>query len=199
MARGGIHDHVGGGFHRYSVDEDWFVPHFEKMLYDQAQIAVSALEAWQATGDERHAWLARDIIDYVRRDLTHPDGGFYSAEDADAPVAGASASAEGAFYLWTQAEIEAVLPPADAALFRAHYGIRPGGNVPAARDPAGEFAGRNIWPRRAPWRIPPGNSAWICRSRATGCGTRWSACGAFGSGGRARSGTTRSSRLGMAS
>ena len=85
---GGIHDHVGGGFHRYSVDEDWFVPHFEKMLYDQAQIAVSALEAWQATGDERHAWLARDIA------RLRPAGprasrpaGFYSAEDADSDVA----------------------------------------------------------------------------------------------------------------
>src|SRR6185436_3068705 len=75
MARGGIHDHVGGGFHRYSVDEAWFVPHFEKMLYDQAQIAVNFLEARQATGDERFAWLARDILDYTLRDLANPAGG----------------------------------------------------------------------------------------------------------------------------
>ena len=97
MARGGIHDQVGGGFHRYSVDEDWFVPHFEKMLYDQAQIALNALEAWQATADERHAWLVRDIVDYVLRDLSHPDGGFYSAEDADsepAPRAGSLSPGE---------------------------------------------------------------------------------------------------------
>jgi hypothetical protein len=83
MAAGGIHDHVGGGFHRYSVDAEWFVPHFEKMLYDQAQLAVSYLEARQATDDERYAWVARDVFDYVLRDLAHPVGGFYSAEDAD--------------------------------------------------------------------------------------------------------------------
>src|SRR5690606_2481854 len=86
MARGGIHDHVGGGFHRYSVDERWFVPHFEEMLYDQAQIAVNALQAKQATGDERFAWLARDIFTYVWRDLTYSNGGLYSAEDADSLV-----------------------------------------------------------------------------------------------------------------
>src|SRR4051794_17053612 len=87
MAEGGLHDHVGGGFHRYSVDEQWFVPHFEKMLYDQAQIAVNCLEAKQATGDERFAWMARDIFEYVARDLTSPGGGFYTAEDADSLIA----------------------------------------------------------------------------------------------------------------
>jgi hypothetical protein len=86
MAEGGIHDHVGGGFHRYSVDEQWFVPHFEKMLYDQAQLAVSYLDAWQASGDELHARVARGIFDYVLRDLAHPAGGFYSAEDADSEI-----------------------------------------------------------------------------------------------------------------
>jgi uncharacterized protein YyaL (SSP411 family) len=157
MARGGIHDQVGGGFHRYAVDADWFVPHFEKMLYDQAQIALNALEAWQATGDERHAWLARDILDYALRDLADPRGGFYSAEDADskpAPSAGlespAGASAkegesiEGAFYVWTDFEIEAALAPEDAALVIAHFGVTVDGNVPAERDPRGEFSGRNI-------------------------------------------------------
>ena len=84
MARGGIHDHLGGGYHRYSVDEGWFVPHFEKMLYDQAQIAVNCLEARQATGDERFAWMSRDIFDYVARDLTSPHGAFYTAEAAEA-------------------------------------------------------------------------------------------------------------------
>jgi uncharacterized protein YyaL (SSP411 family) len=146
MARGGIHDHVGGGFHRYSVDEDWFVPHFEKMLYDQAQIAIAALEAWLATGDTRQAWLARDVLDYCLRDLAHGPGGFYSAEDADSAVPGAGRErhAEGAFYLWTQAEIEAELPREDAALVCLHFGVRKEGNVPAERDRAGEFEGGNI-------------------------------------------------------
>ena len=145
MARGGIHDHVGGGFHRYAVDEDWFVPHFEKMLYDQAQIAVAAIEAWQATGDERHAWLALDIFGYVLRDLAHPGGGFYSAEDADSEKAEAKGEhSEGAFYIWTKAEIEAALGE-DAALVCAHYGVTAEGNVPAARDPQAEFTGRNIF------------------------------------------------------
>jgi len=143
MARGGIHDHVGGGFHRYSVDEDWFVPHFEKMLYDQAQIAINAVEAWQATGDGRHLWLARDILDYVLRDLGHPGGGFHSAEDADSPVGDGRKHAEGAFYVWTQAEIEEILG-ADAPFFCRLHGVQTGGNVPASRDPGGEFAGRNI-------------------------------------------------------
>ena len=87
LAAGGIHDHVGGGFHRYSVDEGWFVPHFEKMLYDQAQIAGNLLDANLATGDERFAWVARGIFEYVLRDLTHLEGGFYSAEDADSLLA----------------------------------------------------------------------------------------------------------------
>jgi hypothetical protein len=137
MARGGIHDHVGGGFHRYAVDEEWRVPHFEKMLYDQAQIAVNALEAWQATGDERQAWLARDILDYALRDLARPEGGFYAAEDADSGPEGA----EGAFYLWTKAEIEAALPGGDAELVGALFGVAADGNVPAAH---GEFRGKNI-------------------------------------------------------
>ncbi|QYM78193.1 thioredoxin domain-containing protein [Horticoccus luteus] len=144
MARGGIHDHVGGGFHRYAVDEDWQVPHFEKMLYDQAQIALNALETWQATGDERHAWLARDIFDYVRRELASREGAFYSAEDADSlREAGGTEHAEGAFYVWTAEELRRALGE-DYALVAAHFGVEEKGNVPAARDPQGEFAGRNI-------------------------------------------------------
>jgi uncharacterized protein YyaL (SSP411 family) len=143
MARGGIHDHVGGGFHRYSVDEEWFVPHFEKMLYDQAQIASRALEAWQATGDERPAWLARGILDYVLRDMTGPDGGFYSAEDADSAPAEGAEPVEGAFYVWTLEELEGALGP-DAAFLAGHFGARAEGNVPPARDPHGDFSGRNI-------------------------------------------------------
>ncbi len=159
MAQGGIHDHVGGGFHRYSVDEAWFVPHFEKMLYDQAQIAVNFLELKQATGDERYAWLARDIFDYVARGLTSPDGGFYSAEDADsAPPEAAAAGrrdkepgtsgtksehVEGAFYVWTKPEIVDALG-ADAEFFCGHFGVKAEGNVAAALDPHGEFKSKNI-------------------------------------------------------
>ena len=172
MAAGGMHDAIGGGYHRYSVDEAWFVPHFEKMLYDQAQIAVNALEARQATGDERYAWMARDIFDYVRRDLTSPAGGFYTAEDADSarPEAGASDKgpsvakakegrqgtsdkraehAEGAFYVWTAAELRAVLG-GDAAFFMAHFGVQEAGNVESARDPHGEFTGKNILAQTRP-------------------------------------------------
>jgi uncharacterized protein YyaL (SSP411 family) len=148
MACGGIHDHIGGGFHRYSVDEGWFVPHFEKMLYDQAQIAVNALEAKQATGDERFAWIARDIFGYVLRDLTSPEGGFYSAEDADSLIAhGRPEHAEGAFYVWTYAEIASALGN-DAPLICAHFGVTETGNVPAHLDPQGEFRGKNILAQR---------------------------------------------------
>jgi uncharacterized protein YyaL (SSP411 family) len=154
MAEGGIHDHVGGGFHRYSVDEEWFVPHFEKMLYDQAQLAGCYLEARQATGDERYAWVARGIFEYVLRDLAGPSGGVCSAEDADSEIpetgprkaesqAGHGQHAEGAFYVWTKEEIGRELG-ADADLFCAHFGVDEAGNVPAERDPHGEFAGKNI-------------------------------------------------------
>ena len=85
MAAGGMHDHLGGGFHRYSVDERWFVPHFEKMLYDQAQLATAFLEAYHVTKEPRFAEVARDVLEYVMRDLGSPQGGFYSAEDADSP------------------------------------------------------------------------------------------------------------------
>jgi hypothetical protein len=116
------------------------VPHFEKMLYDQALIASNYLEAQQITGVPMFGWVARGIFDYVARDLTDPAGGFYSAEDADSALAGGG-HAEGAFYVWTQAEIEAALG-ADAAFFCAHYGVKPGGNV--AHDPFGEFGGKNV-------------------------------------------------------
>jgi len=151
MAGGGIHDHVGGGFHRYAVDAAWFVPHFEKMLYDQAQIAVNALDTWQATGDERMAWLARDIFDYVLRDLASPQGGFYSAEDADS-VLPSGEHAEGAFYVWTKAEIEAALPSDEAELICRHFSVKEGGNVPAASDPFQEFGGKNILIQKATLR-----------------------------------------------
>jgi len=149
MARGGIHDHVGGGFHRYSVDERWFIPHFEKMLYDQAQIAVNYLEAKQSTGDERYGWLARDILDYVLRDLRHPKGAFYSAEDADSLIAtGQPEHAEGAFYVWTAEQLNEALEPNDSALVAAHFGVKETGNVPPELDPQHEFTGKNILAQR---------------------------------------------------
>ena len=86
MAAGGMHDHLGGGFHRYSVDALWHVPHFEKMLYDQAQLAIAYLDAFQITREPEFESVARDILDYVRRDMTAKDGGFYSAEDADSLI-----------------------------------------------------------------------------------------------------------------
>ncbi len=148
MAYGGLHDHVGGGYHRYSVDEAWFVPHFEKMLYDQAQIAINCLEARQATGDERFAWMVRDIFDYVLRDLTGPAGGFFTAEDADSVVAhGKPEHAEGAFYVWTAEELRTLLGD-DAPFVAAHFGVAEPGNVAAQLDPHSEFRGKNILMQR---------------------------------------------------
>jgi uncharacterized protein YyaL (SSP411 family) len=146
MALGGMRDHVGGGFHRYSVDGDWRVPHFEKMLYDQAQLVLAYLEAAQITGDRFFANVAIDTLEYVRRDLTDAGGGFYSAEDADSlppEQAGdpAAHKMEGAFYIWRDEEIGEALG-GDADLFRHRYGIRPDGNAPA--DPQGEFTHKNL-------------------------------------------------------
>jgi uncharacterized protein YyaL (SSP411 family) len=144
MAAGGIHDHLGGGFHRYSTDERWFLPHFEKMLYDQAQIASSYLDAYQVTREASHAAAARDILDYVLRDLTGEEGQFFSAEDADsaADPAKSQEKHEGAFYVWSTAEIESLLGKDEAALFDFAYGVEPKGNV--ERDPRQEFPGKNV-------------------------------------------------------
>jgi uncharacterized protein len=133
-----MHDQLGGGFHRYSVDERWFVPHFEKMLYDQAQLAVSYLEAFQITHDPFYAKIARSTLDYVLRDMTHPEGGFYSAEDADSVIdpANPKEKGEGAFYIWSAAELEGY------PQFASAYGVRREGNV--SEDPHGEFTGKNI-------------------------------------------------------
>jgi len=142
MAEGGLHDPIGGGVHRYSVDEQWHVPHFEKMLYDQALIAVNYLDAQQATGLPVFGWLARGIFDYVARDLTSPQGAFYSAEDADSLRAhGRPEHAEGAFYVWPKAELDSLLGT-DAEFICAHFDVKPGGNV--ASDPHGEFGGKNV-------------------------------------------------------
>ena len=148
MAAGGMHDQLGGGFHRYSVDRFWHVPHYEKMLYDQAQLAVSYLEAFQITGDARYSATARDILDYVRREMTGKGGGFYSAEDADSLLEhGKPEHREGAFYVWTKDEIDRVLGD-DAPLFDRVHGVEAGGNSPAGSDPHGELAGKNTLIRR---------------------------------------------------
>ncbi|MCE0496572.1 MAG: thioredoxin domain-containing protein [Methylacidiphilales bacterium] len=145
MALGGMHDHLGGGFHRYSVDDEWHVPHFEKMLYDQAQLAHVYLTAWQLSGEDLFAKTARNILQYVAHDLTSPEGGFYSAEDADSlPRADAARKTEGAFYVWTRDEIGEVLGADRLDEFCAVYGVEPGGNVSAASDPHGELEGCNV-------------------------------------------------------
>ena len=146
MSLGGMRDHIGGGFHRYSVDGNWRVPHFEKMLYDQAQITLASLEAYQVANDRFFAEVAADTLEYVLREMTHADGGFFSAEDADsvAPEIAADPHAhktEGAFYLWTQQELEGLLMD-DFEIFRQRFGIRPDGNAP--EDPQGEFTGKNL-------------------------------------------------------
>jgi uncharacterized protein YyaL (SSP411 family) len=146
MAIGGMRDHIGGGFHRYSVDAQWRVPHFEKMLYDQAQLVLAYLEAAQASGEPFFATIAEDTLDYVLRDLTAPEGAFYSAEDADSEVTPVgrhehSPKREGAFYVWSAAEIEALFGD-DAPIVRRRFGVEDDGNAPA--DPQGEFRGQNL-------------------------------------------------------
>jgi hypothetical protein len=144
MYKGGMYDQLGGGFHRYSVDARWFVPHFEKMLYDQGQLAVACLEALQITGDAVFERIARETLDYVLRDMTDAGGGFYSAEDADSVIdpADPKHKGEGAFYIFTAAEIEQTLRKPESDWFQYRFGVSPGGNV--MEDPHQEFTGRNI-------------------------------------------------------
>jgi len=127
MARGGMYDQLGGGFHRYSVDDHWLVPHFEKMLYDNALLARVYLHAWQVTGDSFYRTITEEILDYVVREMTDPAGGFYSTQDAD------SEGQEGKFFIWTLAEVRDLLGT-EADTFMAAYGVTAGGN----------FEGRNI-------------------------------------------------------
>ena len=122
MAAGGINDQLGGGFARYSVDAEWLVPHFEKMLYDNAQLVQLYLDAYLVSGDAKHADVVRDILSYVLRDMTHPDGGFYSAEDAD------SEGHEGKFYCWTHDELAKLLPPEEFNVAARYFGITKQGN-----------------------------------------------------------------------
>jgi uncharacterized protein YyaL (SSP411 family)/aryl-alcohol dehydrogenase-like predicted oxidoreductase len=122
MAQGGMYDHIGGGFSRYSTDERWLVPHFEKMLYDNALLTKAYLEGFQAIGDPFFARIAREILDYTLREMTGPEGGFSSATDAD------SEGEEGKFFVWTPAEVEAILGPEHGGWFCAYYDISDGGN-----------------------------------------------------------------------
>lgn len=145
IVRGGLHDHVGGGFHRYTVDPAWRVPHFEKTLYDQAQLIPVLLTAWQVTGDAALRAAAVDTLAYLDQNLALPTGGFASAEDADSALSSDPARhREGAFYTWTAAEIDTLLPAADRDLFRRAFAIADSGNVAPADDPTGELAGQNV-------------------------------------------------------
>ncbi|MBM4268558.1 MAG: thioredoxin domain-containing protein [Deltaproteobacteria bacterium] len=127
MARGGIRDHVGGGFHRYSTDREWLVPHFEKMLYDNALLTIAYLDAYQVTGEPRFAAVAREILEYLQREMTSPEGAFYAATDADSEAPDGR-EVEGWFFTWATAEIEAVVGPDRARLFAKRYGVGPKGN-----------------------------------------------------------------------
>ena len=137
MNAGGIHDQLGGGFARYAVDAVWLVPHFEKMLYDNAQLAQLYLDAFLVSGDARHAATARDILDYILRDMTHPGGGFYSAEDAD------SEGHEGKFYCWTKRELSQLLTAEEFNVAAKYFGITAEGNFTDHSHPT-PLAGQNV-------------------------------------------------------
>jgi uncharacterized protein YyaL (SSP411 family) len=136
MSRGGIHDHIGFGFHRYSTDEQWLVPHFEKMLYDQALLAIAFIEAYQITHEVEYKAVAEMILQYVLRDMTAPNGAFYSAEDAD------SEGEEGKFYTWSWDEIEQRLDPEEFSIVQRVFNISREGNY--REEASGEVVGRNI-------------------------------------------------------
>lgn len=144
MADGGLYDQLGGGFHRYSTDEQWVVPHFEKMLYDQALLSRTYVEAFQATGKKEYAMTARGIFDYVLSHMRDSRGGFYSAEDADSAPdpSHPHLKTEGAYYLWTEGELDSTLNGEETAIVKYFYGIRSAGNAP--HDPHGEFYGKNV-------------------------------------------------------
>jgi len=136
MRRGGVYDHVGHGFHRYSTDAEWLLPHFEKMLYDQAMLTMAYTEAYLVTGDADYERTAREIITYVLRDMTSEHGAFYSAEDAD------SEGVEGKFYVWTASEVRDVLGEKDVGFAADVFGVSDGGNV---RDEASDrYTGANV-------------------------------------------------------
>jgi len=159
MSRRGLYDQLGGGFHRYCVDEEWAIPHFEKMLYDEGQLLRTYAEAWRRTGDADLLWPIRETAAYLRREMTAPEGGFYASQDAD------SEGEEGKFFVWRPDEIEAVLGPERGAAFCAAYGVTPSGNFEhgtthlhdVARRPREDFAAERaeLLAARAR-RVPPG-------------------------------------------
>jgi len=145
MRRGGVFDQVGYGFHRYSTDERWILPHFEKMLYDQAMHVLAYTEAHQATGDDRYERTAREVLTYVLRDLQSPDGAFYSAEDADSPDEDGEME-EGAFYVWSVEDIRETLDPETAELVIDLYNMEPEGNY--QEESTGRRTGKNVLYRK---------------------------------------------------
>jgi uncharacterized protein YyaL (SSP411 family) len=181
MARGGMYDQLGGGFARYSVDARWLVPHFEKMLYDNAQLATLYLDGWLATGDPEYRRICEETLDYVTREMTDPAGGFYSAQDAD------SEGHEGKFFVWTADEIRSLLGPADADHALAYWGVDRGSNfegknvlfVAGEPDPARIAAARRALFEARERRVHPGRDDKVLAS--------WNglACRAFALAGRA--------------
>ena len=144
IAMGGIHDHLGGGFHRYSVDGYWHVPHYEKMLYDQAQLGLAFTEAWQITKDPLFRKTTEDTLDYVITEMLDPSGGFHSAEDADSfRKEGDKHKHEGAYWTWAADEISSLLDPKSAAIFSLAYGVDAEGNSRPESDPHGDLKGQN--------------------------------------------------------
>lgn len=157
MAAGGMYDQLGGGFARYSVDAEWLVPHFEKMLYDNAQLVRLYLDAFLVSGDARHAEVARDILRYILRDMTHPEGGFYSAEDAD------SEGKEGKFYEWTKAELTQLLTPEEAQVAIRFFGVTEKGNFVDHSDPA-PLPNQNVLSIKEP-KVPEADHALLASAR----------------------------------
>jgi len=132
MKNGGIYDDIGGGFHRYATDRNWLTPHFEKMLYDNAQLALVYTEAWQATGDPEYARIVEETLNYLVRDMTTDDGALYAATDADSPVEGSDEREEGIFFVWAPSEVREVLPEDQAELVIEYYDITESGNFEGA-------------------------------------------------------------------
>ncbi|MFO7783682.1 MAG: thioredoxin domain-containing protein, partial [Desulfatiglandales bacterium] len=151
---GGIFDQIGYGFHRYSTDKEWLVPHFEKMLYDQAMLALAYLETYQATGNALYRDVAREVFAYVLRDMRSPEGGFYSAEDAD------SEGVEGKFYLWTEEELREILSKQEADLLIQAFNVEERGNF--TEEATGELTGANIL---YPGKDPAGMGAELSRKK----------------------------------
>ncbi|MDP8257940.1 MAG: thioredoxin domain-containing protein [Candidatus Aadella gelida] len=142
IAKGGITDQIGGGVHRYSTDRQWKIPHFEKMLYDQALLSRAYVEMYQVTGKKEYSVWARDILDYVMRELKSPSGGFYSSEDADSIYGDDAKEEEGAYYLWNKEEIIRILGADKGEMFSYRFGIEDAGN--AMDNTNGEFKGKNV-------------------------------------------------------